>query len=410
MTQTALLSENDIAIAKSLVPALKRHGKEITTIFYATLFRDYPELLHIFNHNNQREGLQQEALATAVYTAVANLDHLETILPVVKHIAHKHCSLGVQPEHYPIVGEYLTMAVQKVLGEQATPEILSIWKRAYKVIADVFIQLEQEIYRQGAQQPGGWTGFRHFVVKRKVQEGEGLIALYLEPKDGGALPVYEPGQYVCVRARIGKFYHLRQYSLTEAPGKNYFRIGVKREGQEGRHAGTVSSYLHEQVSQNDSLELSCPGGVFTLDHMSRRPVVLLGAGIGITPLLSMLFTLHEQQPERSVVLGYAVLSGRYHAFADEITQLARDNEQVSATVFYELPSAEDVKARRFDRSGRMDATWLQEHVPLDAEVYLCGPRGFMQGVLTTLLKQGLKAEQIHYEIFGPALTFAGAQE
>ncbi|GHO61839.1 flavohemoprotein [Ktedonobacter sp. SOSP1-52] len=410
MTQTATLSGNDIAIAKSLVPALKEHGKEITTIFYATLFRDYPELLNIFNHNNQRAGLQQEALATAVYEAVANLDHLENILPVVKHIAHKHCSLGVQPEHYPIVGEYLTMAVQQVLGEQATPEILSIWKRAYNVIADAFIQLEQEIYRQGAEQSGGWSGFKRFVVKRKEQEGEGLIALYLEPEDGEALPAYEPGQYVCVRAQIGKFHHLRQYSLTEAPGKKHFRIGVKCEGQEGSHAGKVSSYLHEQASQGDVLELSCPGGVFTLDHTSSRPVVLLGAGIGITPLLSMLYTLRERQPERTVVLGYAVRNGEYHAFADEIAHLVRDNEQVSATIFYEQPAVEDEQAGRFDRAGRIDAAWLQDQVSLDAEVYLCGPRGFMQGILTTLLKQGLKPEQLHYEIFGPALAFAVSQE
>jgi nitric oxide dioxygenase len=402
------LHEKDIALAQSLVPTLKEHGKEMTTIFYATMFRDHPELLHLFNHQNQREGLQQEALALAVYEAIAHLDHLEAILPAMKHIAHKHCSLGVQPEHYPIVGEYLTLALQQVLGEQATPAILSVWKRAYQVIADAFIKLEQDIYRQGAQQPG-WTGFRRFVVKRKEQEGEGLIALSLEPEDGGTLPVYEPGQYVCVRARIGTFDHLRQYSLTEAPGKNFFRIGVKREGQEGCHAGTVSRYLHEQIREGDALELSRPCGVFTLDQRSRRTVVLLGAGIGITPLLSMLWTLHEQQPGRSVVLGYAVRSGRYHAFADEIAHLASENAQVSATIFYEQPSAVDVQTRRFDRAGRMDAAWLQGHVPSDAEIYLCGPGGFMQGILTTLLEQGCKAEQIHYEMFGPALTFVGAQ-
>jgi nitric oxide dioxygenase len=406
------LSENDVAVAKSLVPILTEYGKAITTFFYATMFRDHPELLNMFNHNNQRDGLQQEALAASVYAAVAHLDHLETLSPVVQHIAHKHCSLGVQPEHYPLVGKYLTMAVQTVLGERATPEIIASWKRAYQIIADAFIQIEQEIYRRGALQPGGWSGFRRFVVERKLHEGEGLIALYLEPEDGGALPVYDPGQYVCVRAHIGEFDHLRQYSLTEAPGKNYFRIGVKREGQDGCHAGTVSHYLHELVAQGDILELSCPGGVFTLDRTSRRPVALLGAGIGITPLLSMLHTLHEQPHERSVVLGYAVRSGRYHAFADEIAQLIRDDERVSATVFYDRPSADDARAGRFDRAGRIDAAWLQEQVPSDAEVYLCGPRGFMQGMLTMLLKQGRPREQIHYEVFGPALSasFAGGRE
>lgn len=98
---------------------------------------------------------------------------------------------------------------------------------------------------------------------------------------------------------------------------------------------------------------------FTLDPMSSRPIVLLGAGIGITPLLSMLYTLRERQPERTVVLGYAVRNGQYHAFADEIAHLVRDR----TTIFYEQPAVEDEQAGRFDRAGRIDAAWLQEQVP-----------------------------------------------
>src|SRR5690242_11955129 len=120
-----------IDIVKSLVPALQEHGSEITKRFYSKMFEAHPELLNIFNHSNQRDGLQQQALATAVYAAAANIDDLGAILPVVRHIANKHCSLGVKPEHYPIVGKYLTMAMQDVLGDAITPERLAAWKLAY---------------------------------------------------------------------------------------------------------------------------------------------------------------------------------------------------------------------------------------------------------------------------------------
>lgn len=404
--ETSPLSSEEIALAKSLVPVLKERGQEITSLFYATMFRDHPELLNIFNHSNQRDGLQQQALATSVYEAVANLDNLGAILPVVKHVAYKHCSLGVKPEHYPIVGKYLTQAVQSVLGDMVTPQVASIWMRAYALIADAFIQLEREIYSEGERREGGWSGFRRFIVRSKKPEGESLVALCLEPEDGGELPSYEPGQYICVKVHVGEYDHLRQYSLTETPSKNHYRIGVKLEGNPNEAMGIVSGYLHEQVQEGDVLEASVPGGVFTLDRTLECPIVLLGAGIGITPLLAMLSTLRAETPEREVVLAQAVRDGRYHAFADEIKQLTQDSEHAKYATFYEVPSEEDRREKRFDYEGRIDAAWLSANVPQDAEVYLCGPRPFMQGIITTLLKQGLKTEQLHYEVFGPALSFS----
>ncbi|GHO46333.1 NO-inducible flavohemoprotein [Ktedonospora formicarum] len=405
-TEIVTLSTEDIALAKSLVPVLKERGKEITSRFYATLFRDHPELLNIFNHSNQRDGLQQQALATSVYEAVANLDNLEAILPVVMHIAYKHRSLGVMPEHYPIVGDYLTKAIQEVLGNIVTPQIVSVWTRAYAIIAKTFIQIERDLYQEGEEQEAGWSGFRRFVVKHKVSEGEGLQALYLEPEDGGPLPYYKPGQYISVRVKIGKYDHLRQYSLIDMPGKSYYRIGVKLEGSEDGIIGTVSSYLHQKIKEGDILEASIPGGVFTLDQSSQRPVALLGAGIGITPLLSMLYTLRTEAPEREVIMAQAVRDGRYHSFAAEIKRLCGESGQVMSTIFYEKPNDEDRRVGGFDREGRIDEGWLREHIPANAEVYICGPRGFMQGIITALLSNGLKAEQLHYEVFGPALSFS----
>lgn len=170
-----MLDQHTIEIIKSTVPVLQVHGKTITTAFYGMLFENHPELLNIFNHANQRQGKQQTALANAVLAAAANIDQLENILPVVKQIAEKHRALGVLPEHYPIVGETLLAAIKQVLGDAATPEIMDAWAKAYGVIADAFIGVEVAKYRETAEAPGGWSGFRNFVVSQKVKETDLLL-------------------------------------------------------------------------------------------------------------------------------------------------------------------------------------------------------------------------------------------
>ncbi len=140
-----MLKPETIAIIKSTVPVLEVHGKAITTRFYEKLFKSHPELLNLFNHGNQKQGRQQTALANAVYAAAVHIDRLHEIMPAVKGIAHKHVSLGVTPEQYPIVGENLLAAISEVLGDAATPEILGAWEEAYSVIAAAFIGVETEM-------------------------------------------------------------------------------------------------------------------------------------------------------------------------------------------------------------------------------------------------------------------------
>lgn len=180
-----MLHKETIAIIKSTVPVLEVHGTEITSVFYTRLFDNHPELLNIFNHANQRQGRQQTALANAVYAAAAHIDRLEEIVPVVKQIGEKHRALGILPEHYPIVGTTLLAAMKEVLGDAATPEILNAWADAYQVIADAFISVEAEMYEKAARVPGGWSGFRRFVIDRKVTESPLITSFYLVPEDGG---------------------------------------------------------------------------------------------------------------------------------------------------------------------------------------------------------------------------------
>src|SRR5690606_32179480 len=162
-----MLSEQTRTIVKSTAPVLAEHGKTITTVFYSNMFEAHPELLNIFNQANQKQGRQQTALANTVYAAAVHIDNLEAILPAVEQIAHKHVSLGVKAEHYPIVGEYLLKAIKEVLGDAATDEIINAWAEAYGVIADVFINMENGMYKEAETQENGWSFFKDFTIARK---------------------------------------------------------------------------------------------------------------------------------------------------------------------------------------------------------------------------------------------------
>ena len=145
-----MLDQKTIEIIKSTVPVLKTHGVEITTHFYKTMFANNPEVKPLFNMDKQASGEQPKALATTVLAAAQNIDNLEALLPAVQKIGKRHVEVGILPEHYPIIGQNLLAAIKDVLGDAATDEIIEAWGKAYGVIADVFIQVEQEIYASQA--------------------------------------------------------------------------------------------------------------------------------------------------------------------------------------------------------------------------------------------------------------------
>jgi len=400
-----MLSEHTIGIIKSTVPVLEVHGVAITKRFYQMLFSNHPELLNVFNHVNQKQGKQPTALANVVYAAAANIDQLEKIIPVVKQIAHKHRSLGITADQYPIVGKNLLAAIKDVLGDAATDDIIQAWAEAYGVIAQVFIDVEAEIYEAAENAEGGWRGFRSFVVTRKVQESDAITSFYLVPEDGKAISGFLPGQYVTVKANIpGQSYtHMRQYSLSDKPGLPYYRISVKREDDsEVKPGGIVSQYLHHQISEGDVLDITAPAGGFTLNLEDARLVVLISGGVGLTPMISMLNTIVEQAPERKVSFIHAARNSRAHAMKQAVEELAKTNPNVTVQWCYSQPTEEDRLQQSFDKEGHITADWLKGIVPnKDAAYYFCGPIPFMRQVHQSLRGIGVPEADIHYEFFGP---------
>lgn len=398
-----LLDQKTIEIVKSTVPVLEKQGEAITTRFYQLMFGNHPELLNIFNHANQKQRRQQKALAGAVYAAAMYIDNLEAILPVVKQIGHKHRSLGIKPEHYPIVGKHLLLAIKDVLGDAATDEIIDAWAKAYGVIADAFISVEADMYQKASSQQGGWDGFRNFVVDRKVKESEVITSFYLKPEDGKEIASFQPGQYISIKLEVNgeEYTHIRQYSLSDAPGKDYYRISVKKEAGTSNPDGVVSTYLHDQLKEGDILKVSAPAGDFVLDTNRNTPVVLLSGGVGLTPMVSMLKTVVEVQPDRQVIFIHAAQNSQVHALKEEVEELAK-LENVQSYVFYDSPTEEDRLNNRYDVEGYITRVWLEKNVPVkNTDYYFCGPVPFMRAINRSLKELGVKEELIHFEFFGP---------
>lgn len=398
---TTRLDKETRDIVKATVPILQEHGSEITKRFYQLMFENHPELKNIFNQTNQRKGDQSKALANTVYAAAANIDQLEVILPHVKQISQKHRSLNIKPEHYPIVGKYLLLGMKDVLGEAANDDIIDAWEKAYGVIASVFIDIEKEMYEAVENTVGGWTDFRDFKIVKKVVESDVITSFYLEPVDKNPFPTFKPGQYITVKAEINgeKYHHLRQYSLSTAPGVGTYRISVKREDAiDNNPAGVVSTFLHENIHEGSTLPISAPSGDFVLDQACTRPLVLISGGVGLTPMMSMLETVIKQQPDRDVIFIHAARSGKFHAMKDRVDEIVQKHEPVAAYTVYDHPGADD----EYDKAGYIDYNWLKSVLPTnDAAFYFCGPKGFMRAMYTNLKQLHVADEDIHFEIFGP---------
>lgn len=387
-----MLPQQTIDVIKSTVPVLEVHGVTITKTFYKNMFNEHPELLNVFNGANQQRGRQQTALANAVYAAAANIDNLEAILPAVMQIAHKHRALGIVPDQYPIVGKHLLGAIKEVLGDAATDEIIDAWAQAYGVIADVFISVEEDLYKK-AEANGGWRLFKDFVVARKDVENEEITSFYLKASDGSSLPEFEPGQYISVRVKVPghDYLEIRHYTLSQPSNSDEFRISVKKEDACDPQ-GVVSNYLHEQVNEGDTIEVSAPAGLFTLEN-DTTPVLFVSGGIGVTPLNTM---LQSMELGRNVSFVQTARNEQVIAFQEQIQKKVND---LNGSYFVKYSDAE----------GYLTKEDLAPYIQENTDIYICGPTPFLEAIVAIARELNVPGEKIHFEFFGPAMSLQALQ-
>jgi ferredoxin-NADP reductase len=251
-------------------------------------------------------------------------------------------------------------------------------------------------------------GFRRFRIVRKTTESRVITSFDLVHADGSALPPFEPGQFLTVRVDPqDEAAGTRHYSLSGDPAATAsYRISVKRESAPAARPdlppGRMSSHLHEGVVVGDELVARGPEGHFVLDRASRRPVVLLAGGVGVTPLLAMAHALAAEGIRRTVLV-HATEGRDVQAFGSELRELAARSPNLTVHMLYRTVTAQDVAGVHHDGEGLLDKAVLQRLLPLDDyDVYLCGPTPFMQANYTLLTDLGIRDERVRHEFFGPA--------
>ncbi|MGF1733375.1 NO-inducible flavohemoprotein [Photobacterium kasasachensis] len=390
-----MISQKTIDTVKATAPLLAQTGPSLTAHFYQRMFSHNPELKDIFNMSNQRNGDQREALFNAICGYANNIDNLAALLPAVEKIAHKHTSFMITAEQYAIVGGHLLATIDELFSPGQ--EVLDAWGEAYGVLADIFIKREEEIYQENESKNGGWRGTRQFEVVERRQESDVITSFTFKPVDGGPVAPFKPGQYLGVYLKPDDFEHqeIRQYSLSSAPRQDSYRISVKHED-----GGKVSGYLHDTLSEGDKVALAAPAGDFFLEVEPTTPVVLISAGVGLTPTLSMLETLTGHQAE--VHWLHAAENGAQHAFKEQVRTIADQHEHITATTWYREPLTSDRPTEDYQHQGLMDLSRLKDSLTTPGmHYYFCGPVGFMQHIGKQLINMGISEDRIHYECFGP---------
>lgn len=380
-----MLTEQEKDIIKQTVPLLKEKGTEITSIFYPKMFKAHPELLNMFNQTNQKRGMQSSALAQAVMAAAVNIDNLSVIKPVIMPVAYKHCALQVYAEHYPIVGENLLKAIQDVTRLEENDPVIQAWAKAYGVIADVFIQIEKEIYDQMM-----WIGFKPFKITNIKQESEDIKSFTVET-DAYDFSQYIPGQYITVDVSSDKLpYRAKRHYSIVSGDKNHLTFGVKRDVTT-EHEGEVSTILHDEIKEGDMINLAAPVGGFVLEN-TTEPQLFLGSGIGVTPLVAMYEAASAKGLDTQMV---QVAENEQHLpFKDNFNSIA--NHYDNAKLYTHLKGEQ----------GYIGAEELKAFLANKPEIYICGGTKFLQSMIEALKSLNYDMDRVHYETFIPRLSVA----
>jgi len=365
-------------IVKATAPAVAGKVRDIVDDFYLRRFKNNPETLAFFNPANQFADPpnQRLALANAIVAYATNIDHPEKLSDAVEIIAHKHCGLNVQQDHYSIVHKNLMESIGHTLGAAVTPEVGEGWSEAVLALAKGLIETEKQLYHMAEHREGGWKGVKQFRVSSMRQVAQDCLEFTFKPLDGTSKIDFTPGQFLTL--------HLdkqgatpRHYTITNNPGRDFLQCCVKKIP-----GGFVSNALHA-LNEGDTVGLSPPFGTF---KMSNRPAVLISAGIGATPMKAFL----DSSAKDVELVVHVDKHADTHPFKTEMLASGAKTHFIY-TRSESRPTAEDLVKDVL-------------HKYIDHDFYLCGPPGFLGDAKLAL--QGAGAKHVNLDIFGPTLSAA----
>jgi uncharacterized protein len=269
-----------------------------------------------------------------------------------------------------------------------------------------------------SQQSEAWSGWRKFRVDGKVLEAESVCSFYLAAHDGRPLPAYLPGQYLTFRLRIPAGARMQKvtrcYSLSDSPHPDYYRVTIKRiappPDKPDLPPGLASCHFHDAIQVGDILDVKAPAGHFHLDVEHHGPVVLIGGGVGLTPVLGMLNYLASAPGNREAWFFYGVRNGREHVMKDHLREIASQHHNIKLAVCYSDPLPEDRLGEDYQHAERVSVELFKKVLGVNNfEFYVCGPPPMMESLTRDLGEWGVPEERIHFEAFGPASVRKVAQ-
>ena len=276
------------------------------------------------------------------------------------------------------------------------------------------VDIAKGIYKEVESSEHSWPGFRKFRVQRKELEGGGVCSFYLASHDGKPLPSFKPGQFLTFnfhfrgKARDAEKEVVRCYSLSDSPGHtDYYRVSIKKvpppRNSPDLPPGIASSFFHDNLIEGDILDVKAPSGSFFLDTTSANPVVLIGGGIGVTPVLSMVNTIAESGLKREVWFFLGVRNRDDHIFKAHLEALALEYENIRLQVCYSNPTDQDVEGKDYQHGERVSVELFKRVLPSNNfDFYICGPRPMMDSLSEGLRAWGVPDSSVHFEAFGPA--------
>ena len=279
------------------------------------------------------------------------------------------------------------------------PALSPGWQQSFRELIDAAERAGPATAPPPGTEPGArpgpaWTGFRPLRVTRMVRETAAVSSIYLAAQDGTALPAAQAGLYITLRvAGAGQPAPVRSYSLSSAPGAAAYRISVKAEPH-----GAVSQYLNRTLRPGAILEVAAPRGDFVLDD-GGGPVLLISAGIGVTPVVSMLHQLAQARSEREVWWIYSARGPREHPLAAEARALLQSLPHTRQHVFYSRAAPAEL-GREHAVAGHVTRDALAAlGLPASAQAYVCGPPTYLAAVRDGLGAAGLEPARVHTELF-----------
>ncbi len=285
-------------------------------------------------------------------------------------------------------------------------------KKQFKLSQELFRKQIEAAANQTLDSPtpdGQWSGFRTFRVSRLIKETNVCTSVYLTPDDGKPIPSFLPGQHLTFKFAIPGEPKpvVRCYSLSDRPDQDFYRISVKAvpapPDKPNLTPGRASNFINHVLMEGDKIEVKSPSGHFVLDDKSEAPIVLLGGGIGITPMISIINHLIETNSQRLVLLVYGVRNAADHAFKSHLEQISAAHENLHVVNCYSHPNPTDVEGKDYQIGGFASSNLLKKILPNNqCQFYMCGPPPFMESIYNGLLEWGVPESRIFFEAFGPA--------